>query len=127
MTPCKAALGAETRFVKLVVHEHEAGVTQSTRSDTGLEVVTVDELIVGVSGGERFIVEIESKGLGKDFFASNTRWIERALCIYIEPHDRMHPSQGTPRLSTRVIIGDRLRVRVVGENLASARAEGLLM
>mgnify|MGYP002777072523 CR=1 FL=1 len=120
VTPVKAALGAEAGYVTVHVHA-QAWATQTVRADSGLPVVTVDDLVARVPNGKLFIAKIDIEGFEKDLFASNVDWIAEAFVIYIEPHDWMLPGKGSSRPFMEAIVPHGFEVYVTGENLAFVR------
>jgi FkbM family methyltransferase len=116
VTPVQAALGAEPGFVDVKINP-QAWMTQTTRSDSGLQIVTINELVAMVPNAKLFIVKIDIEGFEKDLFSSNVNWITQAFVIYIEPHDWLLPGEGSSRPFLNAIIPHGFEIHIVGENL----------
>jgi FkbM family methyltransferase len=120
VTPVKAALGAEAGFVEVKVNS-QAWMTRTTRADTGLPIITVDELVTMVPNGKLFIAKIDIEGFEKDLFSSNLDWIAQAFVIYIEPHDWMLPGEGSSGPFQIALASRGFEVYIAGENLTYVR------
>ncbi len=121
MTPhvevLEAALGSEIGNVMVESFEGHSWATQTSRSDNGLGIVTVSNIMNKVARGALFIVKVDIEGFESDLFQTNTKWIDDAFVVAVEPHDWMFPEKGTSQ-SLQSAMGSRGRDLIVsGENL----------
>jgi FkbM family methyltransferase len=116
----EAAIGAEPGFVQLTNPDMSWAV-QTTRADSGVPVVTVDECFSRSGGDEPFIVKIDIEGFESDLFASNLGWLERAYIVFIEPHDWMLPGKQSSRNFQRAMAEHPFELFIHGENLLYTR------
>lgn len=119
--PMQAALGSEPGFVH-VNSRGAAWAVQTERAESGLPVVTIDQISGEHSDSDLFIVKIDIEGFEKDLFASNLEWIKRSYAIFIEPHDWLMPGQFTSSSFMKALAGEPFEVFILGENLAFVRA-----
>ena len=116
----EAAIGGEQGFVS-VESDVEAYAVTTQRATSGCRVVTVDDCVAMVEGGELFAVKIDIEGFESDLFAANTDWLDRAKLIYIEPHDHIFPDRKTSR-AFQAEMGKRdFDLIIRGENLIYIR------
>lgn len=122
ITVVEAAIGAEPGFVSLIQADASWGI-QTERSDSGLAVVTIPELVAGVENGALLLAKIDIEGFEEDLFASNTGWIDEAFCVIVEPHDWMLPDRHTSRTFQKAMGSGDFQLLIQGENLAYIRPE----
>lgn len=114
---CEAAIGAESGNVAVESFEGHSWATRTHRSNEGLGIITVPDIVSRVPKGELFIVKVDIEGFEADLFSSNTEWIDDAFVIAVEPHDWMFPERGTSQ-SLQCAMSSRGRDLIVsGENL----------
>jgi FkbM family methyltransferase len=89
-TIIEAALGSN-RGKAAVCEDMEPCAAQIKRARTGIDIITVDDAVASVDGGDAFICNIDIEGFEKDLFAANTDWIDRFALVIIEPHDGTDP------------------------------------
>ncbi len=118
----EAAIGGEGGFVA-VNSEVEAYAVTTKRADSGCRVVTVDDCVATVEGGELFAVKVDIEGFEDDLFAANTGWLDRAALVYIEPHDHIFPDRGTSRHFQAEMGRRNFDLLIRGENLVDIRRE----
>ncbi|MBX7533138.1 FkbM family methyltransferase [Qipengyuania sp. 1XM1-15A] len=118
----EAAIGGEGGFVS-VDSEVEAYAVTTKRADSGCRVVTVDDCVAMVEGGELFAVKVDIEGFEDDLFAANTGWLDRAALVYIEPHDHIFPDRGTSRNFQAEMGRRNFDLLIRGENLVYIRRE----
>lgn len=118
----EAAIGGEGGFVS-VDSEVEAYAVTTTRADSGCRVVTIDDCVAMVEGGELFAVKVDIEGFEDDLFATNTGWLDRAALVYIEPHDHIFPDRGTSRNFQAEMGRRNFDLLIRGENLVYIRRE----
>lgn len=118
----EAAIGGEAGFVS-VDSEVEAYAVTTKRADSGCRVVTVDDCVAMVEGGELFAVKVDIEGFEDDLFAANTGWLDRAALVYIEPHDHIFPDRGTSRNFQAEMGRRNFDLLIRGENLVYIRRE----
>ena len=114
---CEAAIGSESGNVAVESFEGHAWATRTHRSNEGLEVLTVPNLVSRVPQGELFIVKVDIEGFESDLFLSNTEWIDDAYVIIVEPHDWMFPGKGTSQALQQAMSSRGRDLLVSGENL----------
>jgi FkbM family methyltransferase len=113
----ESAIGAVSGWVVVEAHEGGAWASRTSRSDAGVQVITVPELLETVPDGALFIVKVDIEGFESDLFAENPAWVADAAAIIIEPHDWMLPGRGTSQSFQRALIGSGREILVLGENL----------
>ena len=118
----EAAIGGEPGFVS-VDSEVEAYAVTTERAASGCRVVTVQDCVDEVDGGELFGVKIDIEGFEDDLFSANTDWLDQVKLVYIEPHDHMFADRATSR-NFQAEMGRRdFDVLIRGENLIYVRRE----
>jgi len=115
-----AAIGSEEGFVS-ICNVGESWAVQTTRSDSGLKVVTIEDSLRDIDDGVLFIVKIDIEGFESDLFSRNTEWMDSACAIYMEPHDWLFPGKRTSRNFQREISCRDFEVFIRGENLIYVR------
>lgn len=116
-----AAIGGEEGFVSLHNDYDASWAVQTSRAESGLRIVTVDQALRDVPDGELFIVKVDIEGFESDLFASNTGWIDQAFVIYVEPHDWLLPGKRTSRSFQREMAKRDFELFLRGENLIYVR------
>lgn len=112
----EAALGGVSGFV-CIVDSDQPWAIQTERSTSGCPVITIDDAVALVPKGVLFIAKIDIEGFESDVFQENTRWIDDATVIYLEPHDWLLPEKGTSH-SFQSEFGKRdFNILLHGENL----------
>jgi FkbM family methyltransferase len=120
VVPVNAALGGERGHV--AVQSADLGwAVQTTRSDLGLDILTIEDCVKLVPGGRSFIVKIDIEGFEQDLFASNIDWIADSAVVAIEPHDWMLPGQFTSQNFMKAVSADAFELFILGENLIFVR------
>lgn len=115
-----AAIGSSAGFVS--VHSTGLGwASQTTRSDSGIQMITIEDAAASISMGELFIVKIDIEGFEKDLFSANTEWLDQAFVVFVEPHDWMLPGQGTSRTFQQELGKRNFEVFIMGEILTYVR------
>jgi FkbM family methyltransferase len=113
----EAAIGASSGSVVVQEFEGEAWGSRTIKSEVGVPMVTVSELLQAFPRGSLFIVKVDIEGFESDLFADNVEWIADAAAIIIEPHDWMLPGQGTTQPLQRAMLGAGREILIIGENL----------
>lgn len=116
----EAAIGGEAGFVS-VIREGQSWGVQTARAESGLQIVTIEDVSKTVPNGELFIVKVDIEGFEKDLFASNTGWIDQAFAIYLEPHDWLFPGKRTSRNFQEELAKRDFEVFINRENLIFVR------
>lgn len=116
-----AAIGGEEGFVSVYNDYDASWAVQTSRAESGLRIVTVDQALRDVPNGELFIVKVDIEGFESDLFASNTGWIDQAFVIYVEPHDWLFPGKKTSRSFQREMAKRDFDMLLRGENLIYVR------
>ena len=120
--PIKAAIGSTPGHVAL--GSHGLGwTTRTTRSDTGLPVVTMTQAFNSVENGTPFIAKIDIEGFEDDLFSTNTEWLNEVFVAYIEPHDWMLPGQHTSRTFQRAMAEHDFELFIAGELIVYVRVD----
>jgi FkbM family methyltransferase len=115
------ALGSTAGQVEVVPGD-ASDATRTVRSETGLQVTTVADLVAGVPDGVPLIAKIDIEGFEADLFASNTGWIDDFFAIFVELHDWMLPGQrSSGTFQSAMATRDGFEVFVKGENLIYVR------
>lgn len=110
----EAALGGATGCVSTVATGKSWG-TQTVRSQTGLPIVTIDDLVRSVPNGVLFIAKIDIEGFEDDVFGGDCAWLDDVPIVIIEPHDWLR--SGTSA-SFQAALGRRdFDLLIQGENL----------
>jgi FkbM family methyltransferase len=89
-----AAIGSKAGFASLK-YGQQACATETTRSDSGVPIVTMETAFGSVPNGQPFIAKIDIEGFEKDLFADNIGWVNDVYAVFIEPHDWYFPGQKT--------------------------------
>lgn len=118
--PIKGALGSESGYVE-VVSPGLGWDVQTVRAQAGLPVLTIEDCVKRVPGGELFIVKIDIEGFESDLFAANTEWIDQTQLLLIEPHDWLLPGQFTSRNFMKSLAPRPFEVVIVGGNMGFVR------
>ena len=118
----EAAIGGEAGYVS-VDSKAEAYAVTTARAQTGCRVITVDDCVAMVEGGELFAVKVDIEGFEDDLFAANTDWLDRVSLVYIEPHDHIFPDRGTSRNFQAEMGRRNFDLLIRGENLVYIRRE----
>lgn len=113
----EAAIGSEAGSVTVESFEGHAWATQTSRSDDGLGIVTVPDIVGRVARGELFMVKVDIEGFESDLFQANTSWIDDAFVVVVEPHDWMFPEKGTSQSLQNAMCSRGRDLIVSGENL----------
>ena len=119
-TVVEAAIGATAGFVSLE-NRSSGWAVQTKRADSGIAVVTVDDVLAQVPSGTPFIVKIDIEGFESDLFKSNLDWIAHAYVVMIEPHDWMLPGQMTSRAFQQAMAAHPFEMFIRGENILYVR------
>lgn len=115
------ALGGTAGQVE-VVPGHASDAMRTVRSESGLQVTTVADLIAAVPDGVPLIAKIDIEGFEVDLFAANTGWIEDFFAIFVELHDWMLPGQrSSGTFQSAMAAHDGFEIFVKGENLIYVR------
>ena len=113
----EAAIGGSAGVVQLETFENQGWGARTQRSDTGIAVVTINDLVADVPNGELLIAKIDIEGFEADLFSANTEWIDQAAAIIIEPHDWLFPDGGTSQSLQTALVGKGRELLISGENL----------
>jgi FkbM family methyltransferase len=115
------ALGSEAGQVKLVPG-HASDATRTVRSDTGLPMTSVDDLVTSVPNGVPLIAKIDIEGFEAELFAANTGWIDDFFAIFVELHDWMLPGQrSSGAFQSAMAARNEFEIFLKGENLIYVR------
>jgi FkbM family methyltransferase len=88
-----AAIGSAPGRATVTNNGWGGWATQTTRSDDGIRILTVQEAIQMVPNGSLFQVKVDIEGFESDLFSQNLDWLDEAFVVYIEPHDWMLPGR----------------------------------
>ena len=116
-TVIEAAIGSETGHVS-VVQQGLGWATKTVRSEEGVKVTTINEIISTFQDCDLFLVKIDIEGFEKDLFASSTEWLALSSAVIIELHDWMLPGQGTSLAFQKAIAQYDFEVFSKGENFS---------
>lgn len=120
LTLLEAAIGATPGHVNLS-NEGMAWAVQTTRAESGLPIVTIDDALAASQGDTPFIVKVDIEGFESDLFANNVGWIEHVQVVFIEPHDWMLSGRGTSRAFQQAMAAHPFELFLRGENLIYVR------
>jgi hypothetical protein len=96
---------------------------RTSRSNTGVRVLTVDDALAMVPNGVLLIVKIDIEGFEQELFSENTEWIDRTTMIIIEPHDWLMPGGRTSRTLQKAMGWRDFDMILDGENIVYVRPE----
>lgn len=116
----EAAIGSEPGFVSLDGDLGAWGV-QTTRSDKGCPIVTMNECFASVADGEPLFAKIDIEGFEEDLFTKNLEWVDKVQAILLEPHDWMLPGKKSSRPFQKVMGARDFDLMICGENLVYVR------
>ncbi|MDK2757450.1 MAG: FkbM family methyltransferase [Blastomonas fulva] len=112
----EVALGGESGFAEVISGDSHWAV-QTKRSDAGLPIVTINEILKQYPAHKLLIAKIDIEGFEGDVFQHNLEWIDRADLVYLEPHDWMLPGEASSR-SFQQAFGERdFEMLLQGENI----------
>lgn len=114
--PYNAAIGGSAGFVSVNNDCAEWAVT-TERAETGLKIITINELLELNSDCQLFGVKIDIEGFEDDLFSANLEWLESVKIMYIEPHDWMLPSKGTSLNFQKIMANKNMEFLLSGENI----------
>lgn len=118
----EAAIGAEPGHVILSSGEADMGwAVQTTRAESGLPIVTVQDAYKASGGDAPFIVKIDIEGFERDLFSSNLGWLDDCYMVIIEPHDWMLPGQLSSRSFQQAMAQHPFELFMRGENIFYVR------
>jgi len=112
----EAAIGSRPGHVSV---EHTVGAswgTRTQRSESGVPIVTIDELRARIRDSELLIVKVDIEGFESDLFLNPT-WIAETLTVIVEPHDWMLPGEGTSRALQRAMLREDCELLISGDNI----------
>lgn len=118
----EAAIGASHGAVSIENDETGWGA-RTLRSDVGIPMVTMQDAVAAVPGGELFIAKIDIEGFEQDLFSDNTGWLAQAYIVVVEPHDWMFPGRHTSRAFQRAMAEHEFELFISGENLIYVRVD----
>jgi FkbM family methyltransferase len=113
----EAAIGASPGHITLDNPAQKAWSPRSQRSDGGIPVVTINDLVASVSGAELLIAKIDIEGFESDLFAANLQWLDKARVVIVEIHDWMMPGRRTSFSLQRAMADRQFEMMISGENL----------
>lgn len=116
----EAAIGALPGHVALD-NGGSGWAVQTRRSESGVAVITMDDVFAHTADGLPFIVKIDIEGFESDLFSENLEWIARCFAIAIEPHDWMLPGQMTSQNFQRAMACHPFEMFIRGENILYVR------
>lgn len=116
-----AAVGGERGHVE-AVRSGQSWATQTKRSDTGIAMLTIADLVARVPDGELLLAKIDIEGFEADLFDGDCRWIDACTVVMVEPHDWMQP--GTSASFQRELGKRDFDMLINGENLVYIRRPG---
>jgi FkbM family methyltransferase len=113
----EAAIGASPGHITLDNPAQKAWSPRSERSDSGIPIVTMNELVKSVPDAELLIAKIDIEGFESDLFAANLQWLDRARVVIVEIHDWMLPGRKTSFSLQRAMADRPFEIMISGENL----------
>lgn len=113
----EAAIGGSPGVVHLQTFENGGWGARTRRSDCGIPVVTINQLLAEVPRGKLLIAKIDIEGFESDLFSTNIEWVDEAAAIIIEPHDWLFPEGGTSQSLQAAMVGKGRELLISGENL----------
>jgi FkbM family methyltransferase len=117
----EAALGGERGHVE-AVRSGQSWATQTRRSDAGIAMLTITDLVAQVPDGELLLAKIDIEGFESDLFDGDCRWLDECAVVMVEPHDWMQP--GTSASFQRELGKRDFDMLINGENLVYVRRPG---
>ena len=115
-TVLEAAIGSEAGYVS-VIQQGLGWATQTVRSEEGVKLTTIKEIISTFHDCDLFLVKVDIEGFEKDLFAYSTEWLALTSAVIIELHDWMLPGQGTSLSFQKAIAQYDFEMFFKGENL----------
>jgi|ERR1700683_1373089 len=119
VTVIEAAIGSARGAVTLSNPRRQSWAVQTERSMQGdIEIVTIPDLVSRVQGpAQVFVVKVDIEGFEDDLFAENTKWLDEAEVVIIEPHDWLFAGRGTSAAFQRELSLRNFEILISGENL----------
>jgi FkbM family methyltransferase len=118
VTIFKAAIGAEKGFVTV------SGVgmwARTEKSEQGVPVITMPEVLEGVPKSVPFIVKIDIEGFESELFLKNTEWLDGVFAVFIELHDCYFPGDKISRSFQRAIAQHDFEISLSGATFIYVR------
>jgi hypothetical protein len=115
-----AAVGSEPGFAS-IQNLGLGWAAQTTRSEKGVPIITMETIFENVVQGTPFIAKIDIEGFEGDLFSKNTEWLEEIYVVFIEPHDWMLPGKMTSQTFQRAMAKHDFELLISGENIIYAR------
>lgn len=116
----EAAIGSEPGHVKLFT-TGDSWSTQTERSESGTQIVTMEQAFRRVANGTPFIAKIDIEGFESDLFARNLAWLDEVTAVLLEPHDWRFPGEHTSRSFQRALGERDFELFIVAGNLVYVR------
>jgi FkbM family methyltransferase len=113
----EAAVGASAGYITLDNPAQKAWSPRSERSDHGIPIVTIGDLVASVPRAELLIAKIDIEGFESDLFAANLKWLDAARVVIVEIHDWMMPGRQTSFSLQRAMADRQFEMMICGENL----------
>jgi FkbM family methyltransferase len=113
----EAAIGASPGHITLENPAQKAWSPRSERSDQGIPIVTMNDLVASVPTAELLIAKIDIEGFESDLFANNLQWLDSARVVIVEIHDWMLPGRKTSFSLQRAMADRSFELLISGENL----------
>jgi FkbM family methyltransferase len=120
MTVLAAAIGGRSGFVE-VKKDALSWAAQTTRSESGVPIVTMAQAFAKVADGIPFIAKIDIEGFESDLFSANVEWLKDVYTVIIEPHDWMLPGKKTSQSFQAALGRHDFEIFISGENLIYVR------
>lgn len=112
----EVALGGESGHAEIVAADSHWGI-QTKRSDVGLPIVTINEILKQPPQHQLLIAKIDIEGFEGDVFKHKLEWFHEASLVYLELHDCMLSGNGSSR-SFQNAFGERdFDTLLQGENI----------
>lgn len=113
----EAAIGSTPGFAAIETSRNQAWATRTQRSESGLPIVTINDLASRSDETELLIVKIDIEGFEKELFSRNTEWIDQAHAVIVEPHDWLLPEAASSRTMQTMMMNKNRDLLIIGENL----------
>lgn len=117
----EAAIGSQAGYVAVEHTDGHAWASRTHRAETGLPIVTINDLTSGVADSELLIVKVDIEGFEADLFAQATEWISETCVVIAELHDWMLPGSGSSATLQRAMLAADCEMLISGENLIWVR------
>lgn len=113
----EAAVGAKPGHVSIARQAGNAWGSRTYPAESGIRIVTINELISARGEVGPIIVKIDIEGAELELFSGSTEWIDKTCAVVVEPHDWLFPGDRSSQPMQRAMLGTGRDFLILGENV----------